>query len=77
MGALRELTVKGSKEPNIICAVAGESQQGILVGTHFDSAGGDGVIDNRTGAVLLPSLSEFDTHRLVSALLIFLDQTLP
>jgi Iap family predicted aminopeptidase len=58
---LREQKVRGSKEPNLICAVNG-SEPGprtIVVGAHFDSAGGDGVIDNWTGAILLPSLAEF------------------
>ncbi len=56
---LREQAVKGSKEPNMICAVpaAGEHPRKIIVGAHFDSVGsGDGIIDNWSGAVLLPSL---------------------
>ena len=59
--ALREQAVKRSKEPNLICAVSGNGQspRRILVGAHFDCAGGDGVIDNWTGAILLPSLAEF------------------
>lgn len=58
---IREQAVKGSKEPNIICGVAGtgESPSKIVVGAHFDSVGGDGIIDNWSGAVLLPSLSDF------------------
>jgi len=53
--------VNRSKEPNLICEVAGtgESPRKIIVGAHFDSVGGDGIIDNWSGAVLLPSLSEF------------------
>jgi Peptidase family M28 len=56
-----EQPVKGSKEPNMICAVpgTGESPRKIIVGAHFDSVGGDGVIDNWSGAVLLPTLSDF------------------
>src|SRR5262249_3899246 len=59
--AFHEQAVKGSKEPNLICQVAGngESPRKIIVGAHFDSGGGDGVIDNWSGSVLLPSLSEF------------------
>lgn len=59
--ALREQPVKGSKEPNLICAVNGngENPLRVLVGAHFDCAGGDGVVDNWTGAILLPSLAEF------------------
>lgn len=58
--ALREQPVRGSKEPNLICALPGpdESAARIVVGAHFDAAGGDGVVDNWTGAVLLPSLAE-------------------
>lgn len=57
---LREQKVKGSKEPNLICPVAGDRPDAprIVVGAHFDSFGGDGVIDNWTGAILLPSLAE-------------------
>jgi hypothetical protein len=58
---LREQKVSGSKEPNLICTVegSGASPRRILVGAHFDSAGGDGIIDNWTGAILLPSLAAF------------------
>jgi Iap family predicted aminopeptidase len=58
---LREQKVKGSKEPNLICPVAGtgEAPRRIVVGAHYDCAGGDGIIDNWTGAVLLPILAEF------------------
>lgn len=63
---LREQQFRGSKEPNLICAVDRPMETGnaeprrlIIVGAHYDSAGGDGVIDNWTGAILLPSLAEF------------------
>ena len=58
---LKEQPVRGSKQPNLICASAGESENAtrIVVGAHFDSYGGDGVIDNWTGAILLPSLGQF------------------
>jgi Iap family predicted aminopeptidase len=58
---LREQKVKGSREPNLICPVAGSgaSSNRIVVGAHYDSRGGDGVIDNWTGAILLPSLAQF------------------
>jgi hypothetical protein len=57
--AVRRQPVRGSKEPNLICDVAGsgESARRIIVGAHFDSVGGDGVIDNWSGAILLPSLA--------------------
>jgi hypothetical protein len=56
---LREQKVRGAKEPNLICPVGGGSSRRIVVGAHFDSAGGDGVIDNWTGAILIPSLARF------------------
>jgi hypothetical protein len=58
---LREQKVRGSKEPNLICPVDadGAGSRKILVGAHFDCDGGDGIIDNWTGAILLPSLAEF------------------
>jgi peptidase M28-like protein len=58
--ALREQIVRGSKEPNLICSVpgTGESARKILVGAHFDHYLGDGVINNWTGAILMPSLAE-------------------
>lgn len=60
-GHLREQKVPGSKEPNLICDVlgTGERSSKILVGAHFDCAGGDGVVDNWTGAILMPSLADF------------------
>jgi len=60
-GTLREQKVGGSNEPNMICGLPASEGQGrkILVGAHFDSVGGDGIIDNWSGAVLLPTLYEF------------------
>jgi hypothetical protein len=59
--SLREQKVGGSKEPNMICGLPAteESPRKIIVGAHFDSVGGDGVIDNWSGAVMLPTLYEF------------------
>lgn len=58
---LREQKVGGSKQPNLICPIEGTDLAAgtIVVGAHFDCAGGDGVVDNWTGAILLPSLAEF------------------
>jgi hypothetical protein len=44
--------------PNVICVLPGESGDAIVVGAHTDHVEdfGDGVVDNWTGAVLLPSL---------------------
>ncbi|MBO0911733.1 MAG: M28 family peptidase [Acidobacteria bacterium] len=54
-----EQTVKGSKLPNVICVLRGSSDKIIIVGAHFDHVPeGDGVVDNWSGASLLPSLYE-------------------
>jgi hypothetical protein len=44
--------------PNVICVLPGETQEVIVVGAHTDKVEsfGDGVVDNWTGAVLLPAL---------------------
>lgn len=56
---LSEQVVKGSKLPNVICVLPGSSQRYIIVGAHFDRVPeGDGVVDNWSGAALLPSLYE-------------------
>lgn len=56
---LSEQPVKGSKLPNIICIQPGSSENVIIVGAHFDHvSAGDGVVDNWSGASLLPSLYE-------------------
>lgn len=52
-----EQPVKGSKLPNVICVLPGSSDKVIIVGAHFDHiADGNGVVDNWSGASLLPSL---------------------
>jgi Zn-dependent M28 family amino/carboxypeptidase len=56
---LTEQSVKGSKLPNVICTLPGSSDRTIIVGAHFDhDSSGDGVVDNWSGASLLPSLYE-------------------
>jgi Zn-dependent M28 family amino/carboxypeptidase len=56
---ISEQPVKGSKLPNVICLLTGSSDKVILVGAHFDRVSeGDGVVDNWSGASLLPSLYE-------------------
>jgi len=56
---LSEQPVKGSKLPNVICVWPGSSDRVIIVGAHFDHvSAGDGVVDNWSGASLLPSLYE-------------------
>ncbi|MFB3814451.1 MAG: M28 family metallopeptidase [Terriglobales bacterium] len=54
---LAEQRVKGLKQPNLICTLPGEIPQTIIVGAHFDKVNrGAGVVDNWSGASLLPSL---------------------
>lgn len=56
---LSEQPVKGSKLPNVVCILPGSSEKIIIVGAHFDRVSeGDGVVDNWSGASLLPSLYE-------------------
>src|ERR1700722_14205112 len=61
---LSEQVVKGSKLPNVICFLQGESDKVIIVGAHFDRvAEGDGVVDNWSSASLLPSLYDSVKHQ--------------
>jgi Iap family predicted aminopeptidase len=54
---LTEQPVRNLKAPNLICTLAGATKLVIVVGAHFDLVeNGDGVVDNWTGASLLPSL---------------------
>ncbi|MBV8052683.1 MAG: M28 family peptidase [Acidobacteriaceae bacterium] len=56
---LSEQKAKGLKQPNLICLLPGTSERVIIVGAHFDRVSmGDGVVDNWSGASLLPSLYE-------------------
>lgn len=58
-GALDEEPVKGSRTPNVVCTLAGTEEGRVVVGAHYDKVeAGHGVIDNWTGASLLPSLYE-------------------
>jgi hypothetical protein len=55
---LSEQALDRKLPPNVICVLPGETQQVIVVGAHTDKVDsfGDGVVDNWTGAVLLPAL---------------------
>jgi hypothetical protein len=54
---LSEQWVRKKLPPNVICILPGETERIILVGAHTDHvAEGDGVVDNWSGASLLPSL---------------------
>ncbi len=54
---LSEQVVRATLPPNVICVLPGETDGVILVGAHTDKVDeGDGVVDNWSGASLLPSL---------------------
>ena len=54
---LSEQVVKKKLAPNLICVLPGQTDEVILVGAHFDKVNvGEGVVDNWSGASLLPSL---------------------
>jgi Peptidase family M28 len=55
---LSEQSLDRKLPPNVICVLPGETQEVILVGAHTDHVDsfGDGVVDNWTGASLLPTL---------------------
>jgi hypothetical protein len=55
---LSEQALDRKLPPNVICVLPGETQEVIVVGAHTDKVErfGDGVVDNWTGAVLLPAL---------------------
>jgi hypothetical protein len=56
---LSEQPVKGLKQPNLLCVLQGDTDSVILIGAHYDHVdAGDGVVDNWSGASLLPSLYE-------------------
>ena len=55
--SLSEMPVSGWPLPNVICTLPGDSGRTIIVGAHYDHVPtGDGVVDNWSGASLLPSL---------------------
>jgi Zn-dependent M28 family amino/carboxypeptidase len=54
---LSEQAVNGQRLPNLICVLPGNSGRIIIVGAHYDHVDkSTGVIDNWSGASLLPSL---------------------
>jgi putative aminopeptidase FrvX len=57
---LTEQTIKGRKQKNLICTLQGSTEGIFIVGAHFDyhEEYGEGVVDNWSGASLLPSLFE-------------------
>ena len=56
---LIEQQVKHQKLPNVICTLAGADDSEIVIGAHFDHVeAGKGIVDNWSGASLLPSFLE-------------------
>jgi hypothetical protein len=56
---LSEQAVEGLKEPNLLCVLPGASDSVIIIGAHYDHVdAGEGVVDNWSGASMLPSLYE-------------------
>jgi putative aminopeptidase FrvX len=56
---LTEDPVKHASAPNVVCIVPGNTDREIVVGAHFDYVyRGKGVVDNWSGASMLPSLLE-------------------
>jgi hypothetical protein len=57
---IEEQRVRGTSLPNLICSLPGSTAATVVVGAHydFDTDYGRGVVDNWTGASLLPSLYE-------------------
>jgi len=54
---LEEQPVPKTDAPNVICTLPGTGEELIIVGAHFDYVTeGQGVVDNWSGAALLPSL---------------------
>jgi hypothetical protein len=55
---LSEQPLENKLPPNVICVLPGETQEAIVVGAHTDHVDtvGDGVVDNWSGASLLPGL---------------------
>jgi putative aminopeptidase FrvX len=54
---LSEQKVAHVAQPNLICLLPGQTDSTIIVGAHFDHVEkGEGVVDNWSGASLLPSL---------------------
>ena len=54
---LIDQAVPETRDPNVICVLPGKTAQTIIVGAHYDHVPNSlGVVDNWSGAALLPSL---------------------
>jgi Peptidase family M28 len=65
-GNLSERSIEDDLPPNVICVLPGATAEVIVVGAHTDKVleTGDGVVDNWSGAALLPSLLfSLNAHR--------------
>jgi Zn-dependent M28 family amino/carboxypeptidase len=52
-----EQEVKGATTPNVVCTLQGSEKTTVVIGAHYDKASkGDSVVDDWSGAALLPSL---------------------
>jgi len=57
VASLIEQPLPKKKQPNVICTLSGATGKIVVVGAHFDHVDrGDGIVDNWSGASLLPSL---------------------
>ena len=56
---LQEQAVKGGRTPNLICTLEGTEDATVIVAAHYDKVpSGAGVVDDWSGASMLPSLYE-------------------
>ena len=56
---LADQAVEGARQPNVICTISGSTPSTIVVGAHIDfNEAGRGMVENWSGASLLPSLFE-------------------
>jgi Zn-dependent M28 family amino/carboxypeptidase len=56
---LKDDPVSHTNEPNVVCILPGKTDRQIIVGAHYDFVPeGRGIVDNWSGAALLPSLIE-------------------
>ena len=54
---ISEPAVDHVKQPDLVCVLPGQTERVIIVGAHFDHVdAGDGLVDNWSGASLLPTL---------------------
>ena len=76
--ATSNLKVRGAKLPNLECVLPGKTSEQIIVGAHFDKTESSrGVVDNWTGAAMLPLLYrslKADKHKYTFRFLAFTDE---